>query len=144
MFGNNKKSIGTYKSEPNQASSVNIIGVETKIEGKIQSESDIRIEGILKGSISTKSKVVVGITGVILGDIECKYADISGEVKGTIKVEELLTLKNTANINGDIIANKLVVETGASFNGNCSMGNFADEQEHESELEIQIEEEQAV
>ena len=144
MFKNNHKSNGAFKTGPNQASSVNIIGVETKIEGKIQSDSDIRIEGILKGSISTKSKVVVGITGVILGDVDCKHADISGEVKGTIKVDELLTLKNTANINGDITANKLVVEAGAVFNGNCTMGDFANEEEHEKELEIQVGEEQAV
>jgi len=36
-------------------------------------------------------------------------------------VGEILFLKNTAVINGDILTNKLVVESGAEFNGNCIM-----------------------
>jgi len=49
-------------------------------------------------------------------------ADIEGEVKGKLEVAELLVLKATAVINGDIVTGKLVVEPGAIFNGSCKMG----------------------
>jgi cytoskeletal protein CcmA (bactofilin family) len=51
-----------------------------------------------------------------------QYAEISGEVTGKVEVKELLTLKSTAIIHGDINTGKLIIEAGAKFNGNCKMG----------------------
>jgi len=47
---------------------------------------------------------------------------VAGEVKGKIKITELLILKPSAVINGDIITNKFIVESGGTFNGSCKMG----------------------
>lgn len=102
--------------------SINIIGAGTMIEGEIKSNGDIRIDGTIRGSVTSKAKVVVGATGVVEGDIFCQNADISGSVKGKSTVSEMLFLKSQARINGDILTGKLVVEVGASFTGNCSMG----------------------
>ena len=49
-------------------------------------------------------------------------ADVSGEIKAKITVSQLLSLKSTSKLNGDIITNKLSIEPGASFSGSCSMG----------------------
>ncbi len=112
-------------SRPADASgngSINIIGAGTVIEGEIKSNGDIRIDGTIRGSVTSKAKVVVGSTGTIEGDVFCQNADISGVVKGKTTVMEMLFLKSPARINGDIQTGKLVVEVGASFTGNCSMG----------------------
>ena len=101
---------------------VNLIGVGTTIIGDITSSGDIRVDGTLKGSINTKGKVVVGSTGIVEGDVTCQNADVSGEIKAKITVSELLSLKTTAKLDGDIIANKLAIEPGATFSGSCSMG----------------------
>ena len=101
---------------------INIIGAGTVIEGEVKSNGDIRVDGVIKGSVSSKSKVVVGSTGSIEGDVTCQNADISGSVIGKTTVSEMLFLKANARINGDIQTGKLVVEVGASFTGNCSMG----------------------
>ncbi len=102
--------------------SINIIGAGTIIEGEIKSNGDIRIDGTIRGSVTSKAKVVVGTTGTVDGDVHCQNADISGAVKGKLTVMEMLFLKSAARINGDIQTGKLVVEVGASFTGNCSMG----------------------
>ena len=102
--------------------SINIIGAGTVIEGEIKSNGDIRIDGTIRGSVTSKAKVVVGSTGTIEGDVFCQNADISGVIKGKTTVMEMLFLKSPARINGDIQTGKLVVEVGASFTGNCSMG----------------------
>ncbi len=100
----------------------NQIGNGTRIEGDISCEGDIRIEGELKGVLRADARVVVGESGVITGDVFCQNADISGLVKGTITVSDQLFLKQTAKVEGDIVTQKLIVESGAILNGRCSMG----------------------
>lgn len=102
--------------------SANRFGSETIIQGEIKSNGDIRVDGKIIGTVVTKSKLVVGGTGSVEGDIHCKNATIEGVVVGRIEVDELLDLKKNANIQGDIITKKMVVEEGAVFNGTCSMG----------------------
>ena len=101
---------------------VNTIGAGTTITGDIQSKGDIRVDGNLKGSVNTLGKVVLGKEGVIEGDVICNSADISGTLKAKITVSQLLSLKATAKLNGDIVTNKLSIEPGAAFTGSCSMG----------------------
>ena len=104
------------------STSVNIIGHGTNIEGEVNSNGDIRIDGSVKGSVTTKSKLVIGTSGSVDGDVFCQNADISGSIKGKATVNEMLFLKSNGRINGDINTGKLVVEVGASFTGNCNMG----------------------
>lgn len=112
-------------AKPNTSdSSVNLMGAGTVIEGDIKSDGDIRVDGKLIGSLITKGKLVIGSTGNIEGEVVCQHADVSGTIKGKLTVHELLSLKNTSKINGDIIANKLSIEPGANFSGSCSMGGI--------------------
>lgn len=105
-----------------ESTSVNIIGHGTMIEGEVSSNGDIRIDGTVKGSVTTKAKLVIGSSGSVDGDVFCQNADISGAIKGKATVNEMLFLKSNGRINGDINTGKLVVEVGASFTGNCNMG----------------------
>ena len=118
MFKNNNENMN--KSEHSIA--VNMIGAGTVITGDITSKGDIRVDGALNGSVKTEGKVVLGQDGVIEGDVVCRDADIAGTLKAKITVSQLLTLKASAKLNGDIITNKLAIEPGASFTGSCSMG----------------------
>ena len=111
----------TNKPETTNAS-INLIGAGTTIEGDIKSSGDIRVDGTVLGSVQSKAKVVLGSTGLVDGDINCQNADISGTIKGKTVVSELLFLKSTARVTGDIVTGKLVVEVGATFTGSCNMG----------------------
>jgi cytoskeletal protein CcmA (bactofilin family) len=114
---------------------INMIGAGTVITGDIQSKGDIRVDGTLKGSINTSGKVVLGKDGVIEGDVVCTDADVSGTIKAKISVTQLLSLKSTAKLNGDIITNKLSIEPGASFTGSCSMGAVIKDIKHAEKQE---------
>ena len=59
---------------------------------------------------------------MIEGDVNGQNCDVSGTIKGKTTVVDLLFLKSTAKINGDIVTGKLVVEVGAAFTGSCNMG----------------------
>ena len=100
---------------------INLIGAGTNIKGHIESSGDIRIDGTLNGNIRTKGKVVIGNTGIAKGEVHCKNSDVEGKVEGKILVQELLSLKSTSTILGDISAKRLAIEPGARFTGNCQM-----------------------
>jgi cytoskeletal protein CcmA (bactofilin family) len=110
------------KSAAVESTSVNLIGTGTQLVGEIKSNGDFRIDGSLKGNIEVKGKLVVGTQGTIEGEILCQNADISGNIKGKIVVTDLLTLKSTAKLSGDIITGKIAIEPEAQFTGTCSMG----------------------
>ena len=104
------------------SSSSNTIGKGTFLEGNIETYGNIRIEGRIRGDVKSKSKVALGNSSHIEGNITAQNADIEGEVKGKLDIAETLVLKATAVVHGDINTGKLVVEPGAVFNGTCKMG----------------------
>lgn len=110
------------KNQAPDASSVNLIGNGTRITGDIQSAGDVRIDGHLTGNIVTTGKFVLGVNGIVDGNVTSENADLLGEVKGNVKVNDMLSLKSTAKITGDIVTGKLSIEPGALFTGTCNMG----------------------
>ncbi len=126
MFGNSNKKNDEGKSVKKTASApanaLNSLVQGTTLVGEIKSESDIRIDGTIKGTLNCNAKVIVGPTGYVEGEVHCKNAIIEGRLEGTIHVAELLNVRETADINGDIYTNKLIVQSGAIFNVGCRMG----------------------
>jgi cytoskeletal protein CcmA (bactofilin family) len=110
-----------YNENETTSNNINLIGFGTEIHGDIMCNGDLRIDGSLVGNISAKGKVVVGETGKIKGEIACKNSDISGVVDGKITVSELLSLKSSAKIIGDMSTNRLSIEPGSRFTGYCDM-----------------------
>ena len=115
-------------NEPIVGSSNNFnqIVAGTTIKGNIESSNDIRFEGTLVGNLKTSGKLIIGTSGSVKGEIYCKNSDIEGKIEGLIHVQELLTLKSTSFIKGDIIAKKLAIDPGAKFTGSCNMTSEAD------------------
>ncbi|MDA0194759.1 MAG: polymer-forming cytoskeletal protein [Bacteroidetes bacterium] len=110
------------KKEEELSSARNIIGKGTIVNGDLETFGNIRIEGKMIGNLKTKSKLIIGHSSEIGGNVVAQNADVEGTINGNIEVSEILCLKTTAVINGDISTNKLIVESGAVFNGGCKMG----------------------
>lgn len=104
------------------SNSSTIVAKGTVLRGNLETFGNIRIEGKVVGNVKSKSKIALGDSSQVEGNILSQNAEIAGEVKGVIEVSDVLVLKVSAVIHGDIIANKLIVESGATFNGNCKMG----------------------
>ena len=102
--------------------STNVIGKGTVLDGNIETSGNIRIEGRINGNIKSKSKIALGHSSHVDGNITAQNADVEGGVKGRIEISEILVLKATSVVHGDISTGKLVVEPGAVFNGSCKMG----------------------
>lgn len=105
---------------------LNIIGPESHIKGDLHCGGDTRIDGRIDGNVVSRSKVVMGENSQITGTLTSKNADIYGKISGDIQITEVLFLRATANVDGDIKTNQLVIESGAVFNGKCLMGKVAE------------------
>lgn len=93
----------------------------THIEGNITSTTDFRLDGVLIGNFTSKGKLVIGPKGAVKGNISCSNVDIEGVFEGVLKINELLSIKSTAKLKGEVFIGKLAVEPGALFEANCQM-----------------------
>ena len=126
MFKSKSKENGSSSSSSSSASSVsgstNSIVAGTSLDGTVNANSDIRIDGTLIGKLDCKGRVIIGPEGKVEGEIICQNAVIEGSFQGKINVKELLNVRESANIQGDVVTDKLLVQPGAIYNVNCSMG----------------------
>jgi len=97
----------------------------TKIIGDIESVADFRLDGHLVGNFNSKGKLVIGPGGSVKGDINVKNIDVEGKTEGKISVEDVLNVKATASIVGEVTCGKLSVEPGAKFTATCTMKTIA-------------------
>lgn len=109
-----------YEQEENNTN-VNVISAGTMITGDVVCSGDLRIDGNIKGNVKSRAKVIIGQSGIVDGDINCKSIEVEGNVKANVTVTDLMSLKSTANLVGNICAGKLAIEPGANFAGNCKM-----------------------
>ncbi len=101
---------------------VTIISAGVSIEGKLNSNGNVRIDGEVKGDINASGNVTIGENGEVNGEIRASVVTIGGKVTGAIHSKEKLVLESKALLKGDLVTKILVVEAGAKFEGNSSMG----------------------
>ena len=110
-------------AKSNEADGVmrNHLAAGTEVKGDIITQGDIRIDGKVNGSITSKGKLVVGGTGVIEGEVNCETGNISGVIRGTVQVAGMLKVQATGKLSGEITYGKLSVEPGAELEGKLSI-----------------------
>lgn len=116
MIGNSKQ-----KSTSSSQGLLNLVGAGTVIKGDIKCSGDIRIDGTVEGNVEVSQKVVVGITGIVVGNIKSEDTSISGKVEGNIESDKSTVLHGSGTINGDISTKQIIIEQGGNFNGVCKM-----------------------
>ncbi len=112
----------------------NSIVAGTKIIGDIVSENNILIEGEINGDISCKGKVTIGNSGTVKGNVNCFTSEIFGTIEGEIKVEDVLNLRDTSKIYGNIYTTKLKIDEGAFFEGSCKMSSTSSNPHRENTI----------
>lgn len=132
MFGTKSKPKSKTNSNGtsnNGASGMNpqggtcLIAKGTVIDGKLTSLEDLRVDGTITGDVVCQKRFVMGPSGVVKGSIQCLESNIQGRIEGEIRVNGRLHLHDTGVVEGKIVAKKLVVDEGASYNGECLIGD---------------------
>lgn len=99
----------------------NVFANGTKIVGNIKSDGDIRVDGEIEGEIITSGRVVLGKSSVVNGTITSPNAEILGKFTGKLIIADTLSIRETANVEGEITTQKLAIDVNAMFNGTCNM-----------------------
>lgn len=108
----------------------------TILTGDIRTETDLRIEGVVKGEIHANGKVVVGQTGEIVGNIYAGECTVEGKLQGNVYAKTLLIIKGSAKIEGDLIYKKLVVEEGALIKGSLIVDENISKEKEPIKLDV--------
>lgn len=124
MFGNKKSNSSPTASGISPSSStINTLVEGTEVEGVMNTNHDLRIDGTVTGTVNCGGKLIIGPTGNVEGDISSQNAVIEGRVHGNITIHDVLDVRETASVSGEIKTSKLLVQNGATFTGNCDMGH---------------------
>ncbi|MFU8812255.1 MAG: bactofilin family protein [Balneolaceae bacterium] len=142
MFGKEDKK--NMNGTQTQSPSLNMISEGSTLTGKINSETDIRIAGLVDGEILSKGKAIVTSSGKVEGDVAAADADVAGTISGKIVVSNKLIIRQSALVEGDIYTKTLIVEEGGQINGSCHMGKEVAKAEKEAPVrEKELENEKA-
>ncbi len=117
MFGINKDA----DSGADQRELNTIIGKGTVIDGKIKIKNSIRVDGKVKGEISSSGTTTIGSEGEVEGTINASNAIIGGKVRGKMNVQSKIILEKNSVLVGDLKTQKLNIAEGAIFDGGCIM-----------------------
>lgn len=100
-----------------------IIGKGSVIEGLISVQNSLRIDGRVQGQVQVTDSLVVGKDGEIDGEVKVKNAIIGGHVKNRVLATGKVVLEAHAIVHGELKTSKLVIDEGATFEGNCAMSD---------------------
>lgn len=111
---------------PSPSGMHNVLSAGTILTGNLVTEDDIRIDGIIEGNIVSRGKIIIGGNGSVIGDIECINLDLMGKITGNVQCDEVVILRSSANMMGDVKTRTIEIEPGARFSGSCKMGKEED------------------
>ncbi|WP_397395882.1 polymer-forming cytoskeletal protein [Phenylobacterium sp.] len=106
---------GTEATARNRARPASILAQNLVIEGSVQSDSEVQIDGLVRGDVRVE-RLTIGETGRVEGQVVAETAEVRGRVAGGISAKQV-RLHSTASVEGDITAEQLAIEPGASFEG---------------------------
>lgn len=116
MF-NNKKELTTPSATVVKNAAPSLLSSDLVINGNLESAGDMQVDGTVEGDIKSQ-KLTVSASAVVRGSIEAESVVIAGNVTGQIKARHV-TLSKSAKVIADVIQERLTIEPGAFFEGNC-------------------------
>ena len=99
-----------------------VLGPDVVFKGELSFEKPVRLQGRLEGSVRTPGKLHIDREAKVQADVRAGAISIEGQVRGNLAAMERIELKATSDYEGDLQASKLIVEEGAVFKGQVSVG----------------------
>jgi len=98
------------------------LGKGSRIEGKLNFEGSVRIDGQIDGEIEAQDTIIIGDTAVINAHISAGTVIVKGKVIGDVDGRKRVELRSPGKLTGNITTPSLVIHEGVIFEGHCSMG----------------------
>ncbi len=101
---------------------VGTVGQSVVIKGDLSAQEDLIIEGQVQGTIDLDDNVVtIGSAGRVTAHVLAKVVIVKGKVDGNITATEAIHLRATASVDGELVAPRVGIAAGASFQGQIDM-----------------------
>jgi cytoskeletal protein CcmA (bactofilin family) len=98
------------------------IGKSLRVKGDVEGDEDTVIEGRVEGRVTLKNHhLTVGANGEVQGEVSGKQVTVVGRVTGNVVASERVEVRETGQIQGDVISPRLLVTEGALINGAITM-----------------------
>jgi cytoskeletal protein CcmA (bactofilin family) len=98
-----------------------LIGVGTTVEGNIIFTGGLRVDGRVRGNVSSADgkpgTLVLSEQAQIEGEIHVSHVVINGTIIGPVYAAEYVELQAKANVTGDVHYKKLEMQLGAVVQG---------------------------
>ena len=101
--------------------STSLLSKKVKIEGELQGNEDLHVEGHFKGSIKITGDIFIGPTGIVEADVEAYNVIVQGQVTGNVMAHKQLQLQSSGKLLGDCAAQSIHINEGALFEGRSKM-----------------------
>ncbi len=98
-----------------------LLSKEVKIEGDIQGNENLQIEGKFIGSIKLTGDIYVGSTGIVEANVEADNVVILGQISGNVTARKQLQIQSSGKLVGDCTAKSIDIREGALFEGRSKM-----------------------
>lgn len=118
-----KKSRPIERPQATPNGGMSLVGSGTNVVGHYKTEGSVRIDGTVEGSVEAADVVSIGKGGVMIGDISTRDAVVDGRIQGNLTIGSLLQLKATSVVTGEIDAERILIEEGATVNVTVRMAD---------------------
>lgn len=99
-----------------------VIGPSIDLTGNLVGSEDLYVEGRIQGKIDlAQNALTVGPKGRVSAEVHARVVHVEGEVDGNLRGEEVIVLRKSARVRGDLTAPRVVIEDGARFKGTIDM-----------------------
>jgi cytoskeletal protein CcmA (bactofilin family) len=98
-----------------------LIGATTRIEGNVIFTGGLRVDGMVRGNISSVAEqpgtLMVSAEARIDGEVQAAHIVVNGSINGPVHATETLELQAGSKVKGDVFYKSLEIHQGAVVEG---------------------------
>jgi cytoskeletal protein CcmA (bactofilin family) len=98
-----------------------VIGPSCRVNGTLQTDGGVRVEGRFDGEIRITGNLVITETAKVDADVQAYNVILSGSLKGSITANRI-EFPKTGTLSGNLSVNSLVFSEGAYLHGQANIG----------------------
>ncbi|MFW5685198.1 MAG: bactofilin family protein [Spirochaetota bacterium] len=102
-----------------------VLAEDIDFEGEIHFSEPLLIKGSVKGKVVSDTDLYINADAVVAAEIDARKVSVKGEVRGDIRATDRLELFASARVTGNVFTPDLIVQSGCSLNGSCTMPGSA-------------------
>ncbi len=99
-----------------------VLGKNIKFRGELIGTEDLHIEGVIEGVVIMKGhNLSIGEEGILNANVHAQNLTIHGKLTGDVLADELIQVKSTAIVKGNLTAPRIQLDDGGKFRGSMDM-----------------------